>query len=150
MNLTTCQSEKLLRERDVWITEACDRCGKLLGAVRWTRRSELGEWCSKECRDGVSVFTHELAPAPQESARCKRIGARPSGRPKKHRNNAEKCRQYRWRRKDALATRNTPSELTENAQLTETKNGCSVVHPIPPTQPLDLAPTASLVSAEAI
>jgi hypothetical protein len=53
MRLTKEQCEKLLRERGIWITEACDKCGKLLGAVHWTRRGEPGEWCSAECRDGV-------------------------------------------------------------------------------------------------
>jgi len=53
MKLTQEQSQKLLRERGIWITEACDRCGKLLGSVRWTRKGEPGEWCSAACRDGI-------------------------------------------------------------------------------------------------
>lgn len=53
---------------------------------------------------------------------CKRIGARPSGRPKKHSTNAEKCRHYRERLKNGLVTRNTRLELIENAQLTDAKN----------------------------
>ena len=53
MKLTKAQSQTLLRERGIWITEACDKCGKLLGSVRWTRRGEPGEWCAAECRDGI-------------------------------------------------------------------------------------------------
>jgi hypothetical protein len=40
------------RQHRSWITSACDRCGNLLGAVRWDRRGEPGEWCSEVCRDG--------------------------------------------------------------------------------------------------
>lgn len=53
MKLTKEQSQKLLHERGIWVTEACDKCGRLLGAVRYTRRGESGEWCSELCRDGV-------------------------------------------------------------------------------------------------
>jgi hypothetical protein len=53
MKLTREQSQKLVQERGIWVTNACDRCGRLLGAVRWTRRGEPGEWCSALCRDGV-------------------------------------------------------------------------------------------------
>jgi hypothetical protein len=40
MRLTREQSQKLLRERGVWITEACDKCGKLLGSVRFVGHAE--------------------------------------------------------------------------------------------------------------
>jgi len=55
MRLTKAQSEQLLEQHGIWITVACDRCGNLLGAVRWTRRGEAGEWCSELCRDGVKA-----------------------------------------------------------------------------------------------
>ena len=55
MKLNKEQSRKLLRERAIWIIEACDKCGQLLGSVRWTRRGEPGEWCSKACRDGIEA-----------------------------------------------------------------------------------------------
>jgi hypothetical protein len=51
MRLTREQSQNLL-EHGLWIAAACDKCGKLLGPVRWTRRDEPGEWCSEVCRDG--------------------------------------------------------------------------------------------------
>jgi hypothetical protein len=54
MRLTREQSQELLLERSNWISAACDKCGKLLGSVRWTCRGELGEWCSAQCRDGVA------------------------------------------------------------------------------------------------
>ncbi|MGH9690187.1 MAG: hypothetical protein ACRD4C_03655 [Candidatus Acidiferrales bacterium] len=55
MKLTREQSQKFLNERGIWITEACDKCGRLLGSVRWTRKGEPGEWCSAACRDGVKA-----------------------------------------------------------------------------------------------
>ena len=55
MRLTTAQSEQLLEQHGIWIKVTCDRCGNLLGAVRWTRRGESAEWCSVLCRDGVKA-----------------------------------------------------------------------------------------------
>ena len=52
MQLTEVQSRELLLTHGVYVTGACDRCGKILGAVRYTRRDEPGEWCSELCRDG--------------------------------------------------------------------------------------------------
>ena len=49
----SAEQQKLLRaERDIIGNEACDACGAILGCVRFTRRGESGEWCSRECRDG--------------------------------------------------------------------------------------------------
>ena len=47
------QSQKILREHGVWVNSACDKCGAVLGPIRYTRRDERGEWCSRFCRDGV-------------------------------------------------------------------------------------------------
>jgi len=41
---------RLLVDRGVHVTEACDRCGTLLGEVRYMRRGEPGVWCSVACR----------------------------------------------------------------------------------------------------
>ena len=41
---------RFLEDRGVSVTEACDRCGQVLGAVRFLRRGEQGVWCSRECR----------------------------------------------------------------------------------------------------
>jgi len=60
MQLTTEQNRKALAEHCWYVTEACDRCGKLLGCVRYTRRGEPGEWCSELCRDGsAEVHTRQ-------------------------------------------------------------------------------------------
>jgi hypothetical protein len=52
MRLSEAQSRELLQKHDVYVTEACDKCGKVLGHVRFTRYGQTGEWCSKLCRDG--------------------------------------------------------------------------------------------------
>jgi hypothetical protein len=44
------QSYEALERFGCYVTEACDKCGKFLGPVRYTRRGEPGEWCSPECR----------------------------------------------------------------------------------------------------
>src|SRR5215469_17410181 len=54
MKLTEEQSRELFRRTGNYLKEACDRCGKALAEVRYTRRGEPGEWCSAECRDGIS------------------------------------------------------------------------------------------------
>jgi len=46
---------RLLGDRGMYVKEACDKCGQLLGPVRYTRRGEDGVWCSRECRDGVNA-----------------------------------------------------------------------------------------------
>lgn len=143
MKLTREQSQKLLAVRGFWITDACNRCGKLLGSVRWTRRGEPGEWCSRDCRDGINIAA--LSP---RHTRHLRIGAQPAGRPKKHANNAEKCRAYRNRLKNGLTTRNTPSELIENSKVADAKNASHVVAAIPAVVTLETAFSATWPSSK--
>jgi hypothetical protein len=52
MRLTEEQSRALLAKRGAYVTEVCDKCGKILGPIRFTRCGQAGEWCSKRCRDG--------------------------------------------------------------------------------------------------
>lgn len=72
MKLSAEQRKFLRDESGVIANEACDSCGKVLGCVRFTRRGELGEWCSRECRDGK---------AQAEAVEAKR-SARAAGRPR--------------------------------------------------------------------
>jgi hypothetical protein len=65
MRLAEAQSRKLLPKHGVYITEACDGCGKILGHVRFTRYGEPGDWCSRLCRDGVE----------QKTGACRNCGA---------------------------------------------------------------------------
>ena len=59
MKLTEEQSGELFRRTGSYLKEACDRCGKPLAEVSYTRRGELGGWCSELCRDG-SATVHTL------------------------------------------------------------------------------------------
>lgn len=88
MRLTVEHRRQALSAYGSYITEACDKCGKLLGCVRYTRGGEPGEWCSDVCRDG----------AEQVAARARRKG----GRPRKHETGADRQRAYRIRRLRAL------------------------------------------------
>ncbi|MGH9497347.1 MAG: hypothetical protein ACRD3B_20285 [Candidatus Sulfotelmatobacter sp.] len=72
--------DELKAERGIYITEACLKCGSLIGPVRWTRAGEDGVWCSARCRDGTEAE------------------ARRTGRPRKYKNHAEKQKAYRSRR----------------------------------------------------
>jgi hypothetical protein len=47
MRLTDVQSRDLLQKHGVYVTEVCDKCGKILGPIRFTRCGWTGEWCSK-------------------------------------------------------------------------------------------------------
>jgi hypothetical protein len=51
MQLTELQRRELLAKHGVYVNEACDKCGKILGPIRFTRYGQMGEWCSKGCRD---------------------------------------------------------------------------------------------------
>jgi hypothetical protein len=57
MKLTSQQSYELLAKHGIFAREICDKCGAVLGAVRFTRRDEAGTWCSRECRDGENAHT---------------------------------------------------------------------------------------------
>jgi hypothetical protein len=53
MRLTTEQQARVLVEYGACANEACDKCGKVLAEVRWTRRDMPETYCSQLCRDGV-------------------------------------------------------------------------------------------------
>jgi hypothetical protein len=57
MRLTEVQSCAMLRAYGAYVTEACDKCGNILGSIRYTRNREKGAWCSQLCRDGVQHKT---------------------------------------------------------------------------------------------
>jgi hypothetical protein len=50
MMLTSQRSHELLAKHSCYATEYCDRCGQILGPVRFMRRGDAGVWCSRECR----------------------------------------------------------------------------------------------------
>jgi len=50
MLLAIQESYELLAQYGCFAREICDKCGIVLGAVRFTQRDESGVWCSRECR----------------------------------------------------------------------------------------------------
>src|SRR5215475_14142075 len=97
MKITASQSRELLERFGCYVTEACDKCGRVLGPVRYTRKDEAGEWCSRECRgDG------------------QREAIRRGGRPRKYRSveqaHAGKLNLQRIRR-NGLNEAKTPLQL---------------------------------------
>jgi len=81
------EQQRLVRgERGVIANEVCDACGTVLGCVRFTRKGEPGEFCSRECRDGK---------AQAEAVEARRAAR--AGRPRKYTDDAEKQRAYRRR-----------------------------------------------------
>jgi hypothetical protein len=73
MLLAVQQSYEILEKHGVYARECCDRCGQLLGAVRFTRKDESGVWCSRACRG-------------DDERRATRRG----GRPQKYENGGER------------------------------------------------------------
>ena len=53
MRLSEARSRELLHMHGAYVTEVCDRCGAVLGPIRFTRQGDTGAWCSRACRDGV-------------------------------------------------------------------------------------------------
>jgi hypothetical protein len=72
MKLAPDQARQLLEHYGCYVTEVCDKCGQLLGWVRYTRQGEAGEWCSRECRGDFQKLTLK------------------AGRPRKYRNGRER------------------------------------------------------------
>src|SRR5215475_9777855 len=52
MKLAMAQKYALLAKHGCFVIEACDKCGRLLGPVRFARQGKSGVWCSRQCRDG--------------------------------------------------------------------------------------------------
>lgn len=103
MKLTPAQQAKIREQRGICVNEACDKCGQLLGYVRYTRKDQRGEWCLRECRDGKTA-----ADARTEKRRLRAsrpLVRRKGGRQRKYETNAERQRAYRQGRSGALRNR---------------------------------------------
>jgi hypothetical protein len=98
--------QTFLRERGVYVTQACDRCGRVLGPVRFTRTGDSSVWCSRQCRDGA----HAHLPGT-----CRACGARlPEGKRRGAKYCDDACKQAAHRSK-------TDARLSETAKLSVTK-----------------------------
>jgi hypothetical protein len=61
MRLTEERSRALLGKHSAYVTEACDKCRKILGPIRFTREDQPGEWWSRLCRDGAAAAERHSA-----------------------------------------------------------------------------------------
>jgi len=52
----TVELQRTLKDHGVYANEVCDRCGRVLGPVRFTRAGDSGAWCTRQCRDGVDAY----------------------------------------------------------------------------------------------
>ena len=55
MQISEERQKQLKDDFGICANEACDNCKKILAEVRWTKRNTSGEWCSRECRDGLDL-----------------------------------------------------------------------------------------------
>jgi hypothetical protein len=108
MKLTETQSRELLQKHGVYVTEACDKCGKILGHVRFSRFGEQGEWCSRLCRDGTEKIAVPKSGTPRK---YKTVVER-------HKANARYQRNYR-QRQTVGDVRKTPSHRTNFNGVTD-------------------------------
>ena len=105
MKLTIEQRERLKLEHGICVDEACDRCGQVLGELRFITYGQPGEWCSRECRDGIAAAQHwdatrKVGKSTEGNHRKRRADA-------KHSSRAARQAAYRARRgKNILAERN--------------------------------------------
>lgn len=118
MLLTTQQSYGLLAKHGIFAREICDKCGVVLGAVRFTRRGDAGVWCSRACRGDLE-----------------RQATRKGGRPREYESGAQRQRAYRER----LGCYETPSKIVRNKGLADTKSGSLA---LPLTRPTSAQETA--------
>jgi hypothetical protein len=96
MQIDLSMTYDVLARYGVFAREACDRCGQVLGAVRYTRQGELGAWCSRLCRGDAD-----------------RPAIHRGGRPRKHATDADRQRSYRAN----LSVTKPVSSLLETKEL---------------------------------
>ena len=116
MILSIAIRQRLQIDTGCCVTEVCNRCGRLLGAVRFTRANDSGAWCSRTCRDGVAHRVGRCHGC-DSVLRGKRRGAIYCGRT---------CRMRAVRRdvQNSPIIVNTP---IQNAGLTDTKIGSGYI-----------------------
>src|SRR5260370_42410987 len=125
MLLTNRQARDLLLKHGIFAREICDKCGVVLGAVRFTRRDEASVWCSPLCRgDGERVI-------------------RKGGRPRKYRTdrarlNAEKTQSAERQKSFRVRVQRNgkpPCTFTETKDLQTQKSPLSTI-PLTPLFPV--------------
>jgi hypothetical protein len=112
MKLSPEQSRKIFLEYGCWLTSACDKCGKLLGSVRYTCKGQESEWCSALCRDGEE----------RQLGVCRGCGASLNGKRKGARWCDDSCRK-RPAHRGGLTTRYVPGIVAHSKELTNPVRG---------------------------
>jgi hypothetical protein len=107
MRLTAEQQARVFATHGVCANQACDKCGKVLAEIRWTRRDMPETYCSRLCRDGIQRLNGQCAGCSVDLS-GKRRGARWC---------SDTCR-MRNRVKDSA---NNPKTRIQNIELTETE-----------------------------
>ena len=117
MKLAVAQSQEILREYGLWLTSACNRCGKLLGPVRYTFRGQKGEWCSELCRDGEE----------RKIGICRGCGASLNGKRRGAKWCNDSCRK-RPAYQSGLTTPNYPGIAAHSKEVTDGVRGLPYSH----------------------
>jgi hypothetical protein len=107
MNLPIELRFRLQEGRGIYVTEACDRCGQLLGPVRFTRAGEPEVWCSRKCRDGVA----------RDCGACRVCGAQLNGKRRGAMYCSDRCRKRDTAQSPGLA--NYRGMAAENKRVTD-------------------------------
>jgi hypothetical protein len=136
MKLTREQSRKLLQERGIWVTNACDKCGQLLGAVRFTPRGEPGEWCSAACREGINTGRTQVA---ETAACCEGCGTSLHGKRGGAKFCSDTCRKRSKKARTREKAQNIPETHIQNSGLMEVTNSESTNTLTPPAESLETA-----------
>jgi hypothetical protein len=53
VRLTVDQQARAFADYGICVNDVCDRCGKVLAEISWTRKDMQETYCSRLCRDGV-------------------------------------------------------------------------------------------------
>jgi hypothetical protein len=137
MLLTVQQGYELLAKHGVFAREICDKCGVLLGAVRFTRRGGANVWCNRKCRDGAEAN----APGTCEHCRATLL----PGKRKNSRFCDDACKQAAHRSKPTREASETGGLSVTNTSIYagfSLKKGGAGVFPLTrPSLPLEMPPS---------
>lgn len=74
MKLSSEQQAEIKATHGVCANEACDTCKRLLDHIRYIRKDQPGEWCSRVCRDGAEAAERHAATRKKPTGRCWHCG----------------------------------------------------------------------------
>jgi hypothetical protein len=131
MLLAIQKSYELLAKYGFFAREICDKCGTVLGAVRFTRRDGSEVWCSRECRGDIQRAT-----------------MRKGGRPRKYESPKER-RTAKTRQQGSYRAisvwKKPPRIASKTKDLQARKSGLSTTPPCLVVPGLETSPIAKMV-----